>query len=331
MGYSTKYKVVIINKNVTKYDVSGIILSLNRHENDGEIAQRVELSLANQTINGQYVSGIFAVRDRVFIYASDGGDYEEVFRGFIWERSYVSSKQNKLTLTCYDNLIYFQESEDYKYFSEGYETKSICGNICGNWGVRLHFDYESIVHPKLVLRGTLSNIILSDILDEVKKKTGTKYVVRSTKDEVEILSVGKNKTIYKMMRGEGGNAIQTSSNITMNDMVTRVVVLGKDNKEGMATSRMTICGNSHTFGNLQKVLSVSEEKDMADMSKEAEQLLKDNGEPKKTYTVNAVDVPWIRKGDLVYVHAGDMVGNFIVTGITHYCTDNTMTVEVENK
>lgn len=329
MAYSAKYKVVIITNGTTKYNVTDALLKLTLHENEGELAQRVELALANIQVNGQYLTGIIKVRDRVFIYAQDGERNEEVFRGYIWTRDYTSSRQKKIQLTCYDNLIFFQESEDYKFFSEGYDTKTVCGSICSSWAVKLNYDYESIVHPQLALRGTLSNIFTSDLLDKVKQQTGKRYVMRSTQDKVEILHVGLNKTQYKLLRNEGGNVLETSSNSTLNGVVTKVVILDSEGEDKQSIQKIIWSHYGIMYGNLQKVLSVSEESDLADTEKEARQIIKDHGTPKNKFSVTAVNIPWIRKGDKVYVSAGDMSGWFIVTGITHYGNDKTMRLEAE--
>ena len=42
----------------------------------------------------------------------------------------------------------------------------------------------------------------------------------------------------------------------------------------------------------------------------------ENGAPKVEFEVNALDVPWIRKGDKVRVEAGNMLGDFYVTGVS---------------
>lgn len=336
MAGIAKYKVILIHKNTTKYDVTGAITKLNLNESDGEIAQRVELSLYNKSVvsglgGPQLLSGIVSIRDRVFIYADDGERNEEVFRGFVWSRDYKSGKKKELSVTCYDNLIFFQESEDYKYFSAGFSTKSICGKICGDWGVTLKYHYKSITHPKLPLRGTLANIFTSDLLDEVKKKTGARYVMRSEKDIVQIYEVGLNNPKYKLTRYEGGNTIETSSSKTMQGMVTRVVILGKEDKNERASIEATVDGDSYTFGILQKVLSVSTGTELAEVKEEAQALIDEKGAPLETFSVTAVDIPWVRKGDKIHVNAGDMVGYFIVKSITHYAMDKTMTLEAERE
>ena len=326
--YNPKYTVAIITQDSTRYTVTEAMTRLYRQENDGEIAQRVTIGLANVLVNGRYLSAIFNVRNRVFVYADDGEKNEEVFRGFVWERSY-SSRKRELTLTCYDNLIYFQESEEYQYFSAGYSTKSICGTLCSKWGVTLIYNYQSITHPKLPLRGTLSDIFLTDLLEEVKKKTGAKSVMRSKQDAVYIDSVGSNKTVYKLYRGEGGNAIDAGDTTTMQGMVTKVVILGKEDDNERAPIADTATADTDSYGTLQKILNVSSGTDLAEVKKEAAEILNEKGNPKQTFSVEAVDIPWIRKGDKVQVVAGEMNGHFIVKSISHDGLSKIMDLEVE--
>ena len=328
MAYNPKYSVAIIHSD-TKYDVTEAVTNLTLQESDGEIAQRVTLSLANVKVNGQYLSGIFSVRDRVFVYANDGSRTEEVFRGFIWIRGYSSKKNKQLNFTCYDNLIYFQESEEYQFFSAGYSTKSICNSLCKNWGIALNYNYASITHPKLPLRGYLSDIFLTDLLEEVRKKTGKKSVMKSKQDVIIISEVGMNDTVYKLYSGTNGNAIETSSETSMQGMITKVVILGKEDKEERASIETTITGQTGAYGTLQKILHTSSGTTLADAKAEANELIKEKGTPKQTFSITAVNIPWIRKGDKIQASAGDMVGYFIVKSITHYGNDKTMTMEAE--
>lgn len=327
--YNPKYTVAVLTRNSVQYDVTPAVISLTLQDPDGEIAQRANITLANVEANGSKLSGIFDVRDRVFIYADDGSKKEEVFRGFVWKKPYKSKLEKELTLTCYDNLIYFQESEEYQFFSAGYSTKSICSSLCSKWGVNLNYRFDSITHPKLPLRGNLADIFLTDLLDEVKKKNGSKYVMKSEKDTVIIDHVGRNTTVYKLYRGKDGNAIETESEKTMQGMVTKVVILGKEDDNERAAVEDTVSGYTGTYGTLQKILSVSSGTTLADARKEATELIKEKGTPKETFGITSVNIPWIRKGDKVEVTAGDLSGYFIVKGITHYGNDKTMTLEAE--
>lgn len=328
--YNPKYSVIIISaKKQTQYDVTQAITQLSPRENDGEIAQHVSIVLANIQVDSQYLSDIFDVRDRVYVYADDGDGKKEVFRGYIWARPYSNKLKKELELSCYDNLIYFQESEEYQYFSAGYSTKSICNTICGNWGVQLEYTYSSITHPKLPLRGNLADIFLSDLLGEVKKKTGAKFVIRSTKDIVQIAPVGSNTKIYKLYAGKDGNAISTNSEKTMQGMITKVKIIGKEDDNDRAPVEATVNGNTSAYGTLQKVINVSSGTTLAEAKQEADELIKEKGKPFEKYSITAVDIPWIRKGDKVEIEAGDLSGFFIVLGIQHSVTDKAMALEVE--
>ena len=106
--YNPKYTVAIQAASTsTKYDITPVVTNLSLSEPDSEIAQKVSISIANVQVDGQYLSGIFKVRDRVFVYANDGEKEEEVFRGFIWARGYKSKKAKELQFVCYDNLIFY--------------------------------------------------------------------------------------------------------------------------------------------------------------------------------------------------------------------------------
>lgn len=328
--YNPKYTVAIIaTKTSTKYNVTGAVLRLILQEKDGEIAQRVTLSLANVKVDGQYLSDIIDTKDRVFVYANDGERNEEVFRGFIWDLGDRKKQGKELSYTCYDNLIYFQESEEYQYFSAGYSTKSICSTICSKWGVNLSYTYSSITHPKLPLRGTLSDIFMSDLLDEVKKKTGKKYVMRSIQDDVHIDGVGQNTQIYKLYSGKDGNVTETNREKTMQGMVTKVIILGKEDDDERASIEATVKGDTDTYGTLQKILNSSSGTSLAEAKEEANELIKEKGKPKETFYVEAVDIPWIRKGDKVEIAAGGLSGYFIVISTEHSVNDKSMSLEVE--
>lgn len=316
----------------TKYDITPVVESLEFSDQQKQFAQSVTIKLSNQKVQEDWLSSLLTVRNRVFIYADDGKTKEEVFRGFIWTRSYGARNDGKsLTLKCYDNLIYMQESEDYEFFASGRSTKDIISTLCGKWGVTLEYSYDSITNSKMPLRGNLADIITADVLDLVKKKTGKKYVIRSEKDVMKVLHVGQNSTVYQFKRKE--NVIGTSSSLTMEGMVTKVVILGKEDENNRSPVEATVSGETAAYGTLQKVINKDDNTSLADAKKEAQSMIDEDGKPKWTYEVEAVDIPWIRKGDKVLVNAGDMANkSCIVTGIDRSIglSGKTMILSLEN-
>lgn len=295
----------------TKYNVTPAIISVERTESENQIAQRVTLNLMNLKVNGSWMAGIFNARDRVYLYANDGAKDVEVFRGYLWSRAYASSTSDReIKLVCYDNLIYFQESDDTLYFSSGKSTEEVVSSICSKWGVNLSYSYSSITHSKLPLRGNLYDIFTADILDLVKKKTGEKYVIVSDKDTMYVKPEGANSTIYHFLGGQ--NVVKTASGWTMEGVITQVVIVGKANNDGKEPIEATVTGDTQKYGTLQRILNSNHSASLAEAKEEAQYIIKEKGSPKWEYEVTAPDVPWIRKGDKVYVSAGDVTKKHLI-------------------
>lgn len=219
-----------------------------------------------------------------------------------------------------------QESEDNRYFSSGRSSKDICAAICKDWGISLAYSYVSITHGKLPLKGKLSDILLTQILDEVKKQIGKRYVVRSVKDTLQIAEAGKNTTIYEL--SSDGSLLQTSSNTTMDGVITKVVILGKADDDGQSKVEAIVSGDTDSYGTLQKIQTKQEDTSLADAQKEAEQWIAENGEPVSTYEVEAIDIPWMQLGDKVKISAGNLLGTYLIVGISHTISDRKKTMRL---
>ncbi len=320
------YRCVVVTRENGSFDLNCITTKLDLSWRKKQLAQCAKVKCMNVKRSGKYLNSLIGVRDRLFVYANDGETNQEVFRGFIWTVNYSSALQKELTFTCYDNLIYFQESEDNRYFSPGYSSKAICQNICASWGIMLEYSYSSITHGKMSLKGALSNIFLTQILEKVRKQTGDRYVVRSEQDVMKILNVGTNTTVYKLKSKT--NVITESSEVTMDGMITKVLVLGKADDDGQSPIEAVVTGETDVYGVLQKIQNKNETTSLDDAKKEAEQTIKDSGKPTRTFEVEAMDIPWIKLGDKVTVAAGNALGDFIVTGITHSIRDDEKTMRV---
>ena len=303
----------------TKYNITPAIESIGISDQKKQIAKCVTIQMMNTKVGDKYLTGLLSVANRIFMYANDGSKKDEVFRGFVWERGYKRSMTDRtFQLKNYDNLIYFQKSDHSAFFSSGKSTKDVCTSLCKDWGVNLEYTYESITHSKLALRGKLSDILTADVLDLVKDRSGKKYVILSEKDVAQIKPVGANTTIYHFTADQ--NAIQTASVQTMDGMVTKVIILGKEDKDEREPVEATISGDTDQYGTIQETISRAENTSLADAKKEAQNIIDEKGKPQEEFELHASDIPWIRKGDKVYVKAGDLSGYYIVTGIERTIT-----------
>ena len=300
----------------TQYNITPAVMSLDGSSQEQQIAASYTIYAANIKVGNSYLSTMLTVRQRVFIFADDGSQNKEVFRVWTWTKFYESENDSKeIRVKCYDNLIYLQESEESFYFTDGTQTSAIMSSICGEWGITLNYNYSSISHEKLALRGTLSDMIISDVLDTVKKRTGTKYVITSQQDVMTVSPVGSNTTVYSITAKN--NAALTRSETTMDGMVTQVKILGDAEKDSEKIPVLaTVSGNTSRYGTLQKLQDKDTDTSLADAQKEAQTTIDEDGTPKKEYYVDAIDIPWIQKGDKVYVNAGDIKNKtLIVAGI----------------
>lgn len=333
------YSVGVATTSGLDVQIDGVITTLKLSETENELAQKVRIVMANTMCDGKLLSEIINVRDRIFIYANDGEKVEEVFRGFVWTKQYTNNNKKYIDITVYDNLIYLMKSEDSRYYSSGQQTEEIINDICWAWGLDLVYDYETIQHKKLPLSGKIANFLTSDLLDKVKKKTKIKYVIRSKEDIIYVERVGANAfdTVYELNRNQ--NVMSTTSETTLDKMVTKVIITGKTNDDGSVDIKDTLEGDVETWGTLQKIVrdnsredeDKEEEKDKfyEDAQDEAQYALDEYGEPKVTFQINAINIPWLRKGDVVKVCAGDMAFQYIVLNISHDAVAKTMSLKLE--
>lgn len=306
------YTVYLIDGS-TKYNITPAVIDISTSNQDQQVAQCVTINLANiKATKDKKMASLIKVRKRIQMYANDGTQKAEVFRGWIWTRYPQAEVDSDIVnIKCYDNLIYLQESEDSLYFSKGKKTKSVMSTICKKWGIKLNYTYSSITHGKLVLRGNLTDIFMSDILDKTKRKSGKKYVILSQKDTMYVMPVGTNKKVYEITKKN--NAVTARAEETMDGMVTKVKILGQAQKNTQKLPVVTtVKGNTSKYGTLQKLQDKDKDTSKAAAVKEAKYTIKEHGKPKKEYIVEASDIPWIKKGDKVYVNAGSISKKYLI-------------------
>ena len=325
------YTVIAVDKSGTKYKLTNVTTDLQLSENDGELAQKCTVSFINETkIGSKYLSDIVVPGIKLYIYADTGNGKQEVFRGIIWEKTYESTVEKKASYTAYDHLIYLQNSKGCEYFKSGKSTKSIVSAICKEWGLKLKYEYDTITHPKLPLNNMAISDMFIEVLEAVRKKKGKRYVIRSSKDVIYVKKCGSNSDIYTFKSKKG--AISTKSNLTMDGMVTKVIITGKEDKNDRVPIEATVKGsNISKYGTLQEIVNKDEGTTLAQAKSEAKQILKEKGKLTETHSIETPDIPWVKKGDLIKISAGDLKGSYYVNSITHDCLYKTMSMEVQPK
>ena len=85
------YTFFISDGNGTTYDMTPALISIDLTDQDSQMAQRAQVTVHNVQINGTWSTSIIQVGQRVSIFADDGEKKDEVFRGFIWKKQYISN------------------------------------------------------------------------------------------------------------------------------------------------------------------------------------------------------------------------------------------------
>lgn len=297
-------------------------------DNENELAVRLNLTLRDIPFEGKRLSKLLSLCTVVYLYAKwgDKKKKQEIFRGTIWEWEHSEIKDDSIVITCYDLLYYLQKSSDSKYYAKGKKTKEICSDILKSWSVELSkYTGPTHTHAKTLFKNKTISKMLTETLDEAKKKTGVQCVIRAEKGKCQILARGSNEDIWSFSAST--NLTTSSDKYSMTDLVTRVVIVGKDDKKGRPKVEATVNGKTE-YGILQQVKSKGSTS-LSDAKKEAKELIDEKGKPKRTITLVSPDLPSVKKGDLIYAKADRLKGYFYIKGVSHNATAMSMQMEVE--
>jgi hypothetical protein len=324
---TVEYDAELITEKGTHYLLNDALLRLEWEEQAKELAQRATLTVANFKIGTTYLMALMKINCVIRVYGKwNGGNRTLVFEGTVWEWQYVSSTQKELTVTAYDMLIRLQQSKDFKYYSAGMTTQGLIGDVCGDWNVSMAYTWEqSLTHEKKVFNAERISDIIIGLLEEVRQKTGEKYTAGFRDGKLQITGIGTNKTVYRF---DGDNTMTTTNKLTINNLVTRVKIIGKQNNDGRAPVDAIVDGDTK-YGVLQEIVRRDSDKTVDAAKSEAAALLKERGKPEEVIRVNVPDLPFLRKGDKVEISAGNLIGFFIVAGVAHNGTIRQMTLTLD--
>lgn len=331
------YNARLVKDDGTTYRLKDITTDLTKNHEENELAERVSISLVNIKVGSDKLHNLISLKDRLYLNANTGTGEEEVFRGFVWTRERSNdADSNEIRLICYDRLIYWQKSKDNFFAKAGKTTKTVITSIAEKWGFTIQYNYLSITHAKLTYHNESIADIITDILNKVKKQTGVDYVIRMEKSVIVIEAVGSNKTVYKLVEKE--NAVSAFYRETMEDMVTKVLIVksetsknaaGDDEETGQYLTVASVSRNTDKYGTLQEILVLDKDEKLTEAKEEANQTLDENSTPKEEAEIKSVDIPWVKKGDQIYISAGGFNNYYIVKSVEHDATDGIMYMEVK--
>ena len=316
-----KYNIKAFLSSGDVLDVTGLCTSMTWGDEKNSIAQKADVTIANIKIEKGFISNLIELCSQVIIYVNE----QEVFKGIVWDWSYTSALQKELSFTAYDKMIYLTQSKGNTYYSSGKSTQFLVEDICKEWGIAVCYEWESWTHGKTPLKNMEISRQLTTVLDEAQTKLDSKYVMLMEKDTLVIRKKGSNADIYYF---HGKNIESTKDHLTLQGLVTKVLVFGKSEEDQRPPLLETVDGDLQ-YGTLQEIITKDSNKTLDDAKKEAQNILKEKGKPEETITVSTVDVPVLRKGDKIKLVAGNLSGYFMIEGIHHDGMAKTMEMELE--
>ena len=320
-----KYRVVVMDGS-TKYVITEYVEGLSWEENEKELASRITFSLKNDKTEKGWLSTIIKPGLLVFVSAIINDTRYEVIRGYIekWDRK-SSAGGDVLKCTGYDLLYKLQKSQDNRFYPSGSKTKTIITDVLKAWGVPHEYKGPNYSHGKLVFNNDYLSDIILDTLDDAQKKGSGKYIIRAKEGKAYIQRRGTNSPVYVFT---DLNSQSLNSVVDTSDMITRVKVLGQSKDEGKRPIEAIITGDTK-YGVRQKIYTRGSDETLSAAKTAARQILNEDGKIERTISVQSVDVPLVRKGDLVYLKLSGADSFYYVKSIQHNADSQSMTMDVE--
>ncbi len=321
------YRVMVMDENNNQYNIKDYIQNLGWEENEGELAVRSSFTVRNDRTAKGKLSSLIKPGCMIGIFASDGKSVDqEVARGYVTEwNPQLKNNSDSLQCTSYDILYTLQKSQDNRFYASGTGTQSIVTGLLEEYGVPVQgYNGPNVAHGKLKYNNAYISDMIMDVLDDAGKRSNGTYFLRSSKGYAEVVERGRNTETYVF---ETENTQSVSTHMSLSNLVTRVRVIGRENKEGNFSVEATLNGMTK-YGIRQRIYTRGTDETLEDAKAAAQQILDENGTVQEEITLEAPDVPFIRKGDVVCVKVGVSCGLYYVKGIQHNCDSYSMTMKL---
>lgn len=335
-----KYDISVLLPTGERISVTPLASELSWEEQPNELAARLQFRVRNQKVNGKWLHEQLPLGARTILQANWGQGWQDIHQGIIFDWHYTQDGNGVLKIKSYDILIYLLRSKDDRWYKNGTQASVIIKDIAKSWNIPLgQMELPNVSLAAQAFRSqTLASMMIS-VIDQVRKRGKGRYVVRASNGKIHVVRAGKNKPVYHF----GADIVSlTSDQQDIEDLVTRIRIVGKKagevEKKSSTKSKKktkktkvkiteTLDGQTQ-FGILQEVIYSQNYDTVAAVRAAAKEVLNERGQPRRRRSVTAPDLPFLRRGDKVYIAAGTLLGYFIVEGVLHDADNRTMVMEV---
>lgn len=321
------YRVVAVSPEGEQIDLTDVTSALGWSEGERELAAKITMKLANVLHKDKYVSDLVRPFTPIFIYADIGEGFVEVIRGTVQRWSLTESNGEKtLNIEAADEVQALRHNEDFFYFTASHSSTAIITEIFNKWGVPYELKINDVKHDKKVYRKKNLADMVADVLKDLKEKDGGVFFMRAKEGIIQIIPRGTNETVFHLDIDD--NIVRVNESFDVTSIVTRVRVIGKQDKEGHQSVESTIDGNLE-LGVRQVIYERGDKVSLEEAEKAAKKILAEQGEVKRNTSIDSPDVPVMRKGDRIRIHSSAGEGYFFVKSIRHSAPTMRMTLELD--
>lgn len=319
----TKYYALVVGSDGEQIDITDYINGLGWSESKGELSMKSTFSARNDKTEFGYLSEVVKPGTLFIILVTSADGTQEVARGKVEVWNPVTENETvELKCTCYDDLYSFQKSQDNFVVSNNTRAYKAISKLFNIWKIpRGTYEGPSIKLKKMVFQQKYIGDIITQILDKAHELGDEKYVMRAADGVIDILPYFDNVDIYIF---NSDNAMKIDEKQSTENLVTRVKIMDKANSKVKAN----VDGLTE-FGIRQTIRTMQEGESLNAAKAAAERIIDERGVIERTIKLECTDVPFLRKGDVVYVDIGTSFGYFDVIGVSHDAEKCTMTMNLE--
>lgn len=322
-----EYRVVVISAEGEQLDVTEIANGLGWSEGEKELSAKITCKLACVEVGGKLIDAIVQPATPIIIYAGDGEDFVEVIRGNVTKLELIEANNEfVLSVECADECHALRHNQEDLYFTDGHTSSAILEEVLKDTGAEYRIEIKDGTHGKKVYRQKYYSDMIGDVLKDLKEKGGGEYFIRAKEGIIEIIPRGTNETIYHFDIED--NVVRVKESFDASKVVTKVKVVGKEKTEGHQAVESVVEGDT-SLGTRQVIYRRKDKETLEEAETAAKKILDENGVQRKT-SLEAPDVPTLRKGDKIRVRSSVGENYFFVKSIRHDAPQMKMTMELDD-
>jgi len=200
----------------------------------------------------------------------------ELFRGVVFNAEY---KPGKLSLTCYDQMIYLTNNKD-SYVFKGMKASAVLSKLCSDFSIPAGTikDTEYVISYMVCDEETLFDMV-KKALGITYRHQGVRYSLFSREGKVQLVPYKENTRRWVIESGL--NLIDYSYGESIENTVTKVKLQGGEEKQTLVATAENKSLQKQ-FGVLQHYEKIKDKQNRAQLQEAANRMLAEKGKVTKT-------------------------------------------------